>query len=126
MIPCRAGPSAAQSYSGMRKLLIKIVLLLAVAVAAPGLTSAAPKGWEAVRVERSDTKSVVKDAEIEIKAAPGVIVVKSDHHVQIKIFTILGRLVNSETLAPGSMQFTVPAHGVYIVKVGGLTCKVAV
>lgn len=84
------------------------------------------RGWEPVRVERSDTKVVVHDEEVEIKTAPGLIQITANHPVQIKIFTILGRLVSSETIPQGSMQFLVPAHGVYIVKVGEITCKVAV
>ena len=71
-------------------------------------------------------QSVMKDAELEIKAAPGVILVRNTHQVQIKVFTILGRMVSSETLPPGTSRLQLPTHGVYIVKVGDLTCKVAV
>ena len=69
---------------------------------------------------------MVRETDIEIKAASGLIIVNANHPVQIKIFTILGRLVNSETLPAGRSQLQLPAHGVYIVKVGDLTCKVAV
>lgn len=85
-----------------------------------------PKGWEAVRYERTDAKQVVKEADIEIKSATGTIIVSTNHTIQIKVFTILGRLVNNETLPVGTSQFQLPAHGVYIVKIGDLTCKVAV
>ena len=85
----------------------------------------AAKGWETVRTERTDAKSIHRDSEVEIKAARGVLVVSSGHAVQIKIFTILGSLIANDTLQPGTYQFAVPAHGVYIVKVGDMTCKVA-
>lgn len=88
--------------------------------------SAAMRGWEPVKSERTDAKSIAKEAELEVKAAPSTIIVTTNHQVQIKIFTILGRLVNSETLAPGTSQLSLPAHGVYLVKVGSLTCKVAI
>lgn len=84
------------------------------------------RGWETVKSERSDVKLVMRDNDIEIKSASGVIQVHTRTPVQIKIFTILGRLVSSETLPQGTMQFVVPAHGVYIVKAGDITCKVAV
>ncbi|MCM1370199.1 MAG: T9SS type A sorting domain-containing protein [Candidatus Amulumruptor caecigallinarius] len=84
------------------------------------------KGWETVKIERQDARQVVKESEIEIKSAPGVIIVTSNHPVQIKIFTILGRTVNTATLPAGKSQLQLPTHGVYIVKVGDLTCKVAV
>lgn len=88
--------------------------------------SAAPKGWEPIKQERADAKQVLRDTELEIKAASGVIIVNTNHPVQIKVFTILGRLVSSETVGAGRSQLQLPAHGVYIVKVGDLTCKVAV
>ena len=46
--------------------------------------------------------------------------------IQIKIYTILGRLVSQDTVGPGTFQFQVSTHGVYIVKIGQLTCKVAI
>lgn len=101
------------------------VALALMALAAPIQTYAASK-WEVVKSERADAKAVVREAEIEIKSANGVIIVNTNHSVQIKIFTILGRLVSNETIPAGKMQLQLPAHGVYIVKVGDLTCKVAV
>lgn len=101
-----------------------LILLLAIALAAP--TATASNKWEALKTERTDAKTVVKETELEIKTASSTIIVTSNHSVQIKIFTILGRLVNSETLPPGTSQLSLPAHGVYLVKIGNLTCKVAI
>lgn len=109
----------------MRNLRVITSLILALASLLAALEVMA-RGWEPLKAERTDVKLVVREAEVEIKSAPGVIVVTTSHQVPIKIFTILGRLVSSETLPQGSMQFLVPAHGVYIVKAGDLTCKVAV
>lgn len=100
-----------------------LLLLATIAAAAP---QAEAKGWEQVKTERTDAKTVMRETEIEIKAASGVLLVATNHQVQIKVFTILGRLVSSETIPAGKSQLTLPAHGVYIVKVGDLTCKVAV
>lgn len=109
-----------------KKYLASALLLIAAASPLIASRAPAPKGWEPVKTERADAKYVVRESELEIKAATGVIIVSSNHPVQIKIFTILGRLVNSETLPAGRSQLQLPAHGVYIVKVGDLTCKVAV
>lgn len=103
-----------------------IALLMALAALMPVPAAAASKGWEVVKEERSDAKSVVRDTELEIKSASGLIIINTNHAVQVKVFTILGRLVSSETVAAGRSQLQLPAHGVYIVKVGDLTCKVAV
>lgn len=98
-----------------------MALLLAMAVP----SHAAPKGWESPKTERSDARTVARYSELEIKAARGTIIITTSHTLPIKIFTILGQLVNSETLSPGTSQYSVPAHGVYIIKAGDLTCKVA-
>lgn len=102
------------------------VIVGVAALGTPVTAYSAPKGWEPVKQEYATAKTIVKETEFEIKVSPGVIVVNANHPVQIKIFTILGREVNSETLPAGSSRFTLPAHGVYIVKIGDVTCKVAV
>lgn len=91
-----------------------------------GLQTGAAMKWEPVKTERSDTKSVIKETELEIKTASSTIIVTSNHTVRIQIFTILGRLVSSETIPAGTSQLVLPTHGVYLVKVGALTVKVAV
>lgn len=91
-----------------------------------GAASAKPKGWEQVKTEYSDLKPVVKEPEIEIFTSPSLVIVNTSKPVKIQIFSILGRLVSSETLPAGSSQLTISAHGVYIVKVGELTCKIAI
>lgn len=111
-------------FKRLRTYLTFTLLLLAAMSAVP--LSAATKGWEIIKEERIDAKSVVRETELEIKSASGIIIINTNHPVQIKVFTILGRLVSSETVQAGKSQLQLPAHGVYIVKVGDLTCKVAV
>lgn len=101
------------------------LLLSLLAVVAP-LPAAAAHGWEQVKTERPDAKPVVKEADFEIKTASGMVLVNSTRPMQIKIFTILGRIVSHETVPAGRSQLELPAHGVYIIKIGDLTCKVAV
>ena len=84
------------------------------------------KGWEAVKGDKIVGQHVISEQELEIKVGGGIIYVSSTKHVNIKIFTILGSRIADDTLAPGTYQFAVPAHGVYIVKAGDMTCKVAV
>ncbi len=109
----------------MKKNLLKSCLIAALLAVTSAGASAASKGWEPVKSEYHDAKSVAKEDEVEIKTASSLIIVTASHPVHIKVFTILGRLVSEETLQPGTSQLTVGAHGVYIVKVGEITCKVA-
>lgn len=99
------------------------VAVVSVAVFCP-LASYA-KGWEAVRTDVSGLNAVARDNDVEVKVAPGHLVISSPQAVQIKVFTILGQLVSNETLPAGVNRLSL-SHGVYIVKVGDLTCKIAV
>ena len=93
------------------------------AILCPALCEA--KGWEAVRADVSGLNSVAHDNDVEIRVSPGHVVVVASQSVQIKVFTILGQVVSSETLPAGTSRLPL-SHGVYIVKVGDLTCKIAV
>lgn len=86
----------------------------------------AVKGWEIVKMDLRGTKQVLKDSEIEIRTAPAMIIVTSSQPVRIKVFTILGRLISDETLQPGTSRLNMESSGVYILKAGELTCKVAI
>ena len=110
----------------MRKLRNIIgLLIISIAFAMPVPSYCAAKNWEALKSERADSKQIVKEAEIEIRTAKGAIIVTTSRPVQIKVFTILGQLVSNETLPAGTSQLTLGTHGIFIVKTGGLTCKVA-
>ena len=101
-------------------------LLIAVVALVASPVSAYAKGWEQLKVEKSESRHVASDAELQIRAAGGVIYLTTYKPVNIKIFTILGSQIANDNLSAGSYQFAVPAHGVYIIKAGDLTCKVAV
>lgn len=99
------------------------ILALSLAAAAP---TAAAKGWESLKTPRPDAVTVVSENEIEIKTVRGAILITVTQPTQIKVFTILGQLVSNHTLQPGTSMLPLQAHGIYIIKTGDLTCKVAV
>lgn len=105
--------------------------IISLAIAAAMLGSCFPlasfaKGWETARQEKVQTQHIVSDSETEIKTGGGLIFITTTKSLNVKIFTILGSRIADDTLQPGTYQFTVPTHGVYIIKAGELTCKVAV
>ena len=106
----------------LRRILLTATLLLW--LAAP--STAYAKGWESIKPEKTQGSHVVSDSELEILAGGGIIYVNTSRNVNIQIFTILGSRIAEDTLAPGTYRFAVPTHGVYIIKAGELTCKVAV
>lgn len=107
-----------------RSVLAGIVLLGMALLSVPG--SAYAKGWEPLKADTEKARRVASDTEIEIRTDRGMIYISTNRNLNIKIFTILGSQIANDNLAPGSYQFAVPAHGVYIIKAGDLTCKVAV
>lgn len=109
--------------SGRLLRMLSVAALVVSAAVVPLSANAAPGKWEQVKSERSDTRTVAKDSDSEIKAARGIVVVNTNRQVQVKIYTILGQLVNKETLPPGISQIQIQPHGVYIIKIGDLTCK---
>lgn len=110
---------------------MKRIILISAIIAAAFLgygvpVTAAVKGWEIVKMDLRGTKQVLKDSDIEIRTAPAMIIVTSSQPVKIKVFTILGRLISDETLQPGTSRLNMDSSGVYILKAGELTCKVAI
>lgn len=86
----------------------------------------AENNWQTIRPEKvSDAKVIASNEEIEVKAQNGAIIVSTTRPTQIKVYTILGQLVSQENLPSGVSRLNINTHGVYIVKVEGLTCKVA-
>lgn len=84
------------------------------------------KGWEPVKTEVTEYRRVASDGEIDIRTEPGHILITTTKNINIKIFTILGSQIANDNLSAGTYRLGIPAHGVYIVKAGELTCKVAV
>lgn len=107
----------------MRRRLLAILCAVALSVALTPPCDA--RRWESVRSDDTSLSIVAHTRDVEVKVAPGMVVVSSSQQIHIKIFTILGQLVSDDTLPAGSNRLSL-SHGVYIVKVGDLTCKIAV
>ncbi len=118
-------PLSLPTFFRTRMRMIACAAVITMATLLPFAAESAPGKWEQVKTERSDTRTIAKDSDSEIKAARGVVVITSSKSVQVKIYTILGRLVSRETLPAGTSQISIQPHGVYIIKIGDLTCKAA-
>lgn len=62
---------------------------------------------------------------VEITGSNGVITIKTSKRIQVRIFTILGQTVSVATLNAGTSELKVGSRGIFIVKIGNLTQKVA-
>lgn len=109
------------------KKLWSYILTLTVCVLALPQGVEARKSWESLRQERiSEGRVVTRTPEVEVCTLPGTIMISTTKPVQVKVFSILGQLVSSETIPAGLSQLNLGTHGLFIVKVGNdITCKVA-
>lgn len=100
---------------------------LAVVVSAPSLYAQSSNlKWEAVKAMTNNMKHIAKENDIEVFSAPSLVFINVNRNVKVQIFTILGKLVSSQNLEPGSYEFKLETHGVYIIKTPETTCKVAI
>ncbi len=111
-----------------KKMIHKILLVTALTIGGDAICAyAATRSWEPIRTEQiPDSKLVARDTDLEVRTTRGCIFVTTNHTVTIKVYSILGQLVTSDTLQPGTHRLNMSAHGVYIVKIGDITCKIAV
>ena len=63
---------------------------------------------------------------VEIFQRSGAITIRTQRTIQVKVFTILGQLVSQATLQPGTSELRLSSRGIYMVKFGNITQKVAV
>ena len=74
---------------------------------------------------RSITKPSLNEG-IEIFVFDGVVCVRTPHRIQVRVFTILGQLVSQSYLNPGQSELKIASRGIYIIKIGNITQKVAI
>lgn len=109
----------------MRRILVGIIMLISALCSIDGAT---PTKWqeftgklsqEALLSERTQTD------DIDIYSSNGNVIIKLKEKSQVKVFTILGQLVNSAELAPGVWELKINSRGIYIIKIGNHTQKIA-
>ena len=79
-----------------------------------------PIKWEEAsrpRDNQARTQSVVKD---------GWVYVTASKIVTIRIFSILGQPIITETMQPGTYRLHLASRGIYILKVGAVTRRITI
>lgn len=97
--------------------------LLLTAVSA--MAEAAPS-WEKIASSSSEIIENVNSERIDVRVADRNIILSISSAAQVKVFTILGQLVAQQTLEPGVWKMSIPARGIYILKVGSVTRRVTI
>ena len=103
-----------------------VILMLLVAMATANFATAKVQ-WQSTNAEvqgKSLTDPKNTDG-VEIFQRSGTITIRTQKTVQVRVFTILGQLVSQATLPPGTSVLRLNTRGIYMVKVGNVTQKVA-
>jgi len=108
----------------MRHTLITLVLLLASALAL-----AAPPRWEGVSghvpgIETVATGQSIDTEQVDVIVRDGYIYLACRRETPVKVFTILGQLISSQTLPAGIHRLRMSAKGIYILKTDNATRRV--
>lgn len=91
---------------------------------AASVTTSAKVQWRETSGEVQGKSLIAADG-VEIFQRSGTIIIRTQRSVQVKVFTILGQLVSQATLQPGTSELKLNSRGIYLVKVGSITQKVA-
>lgn len=108
----------------MRRFLVILALMMAMASTT---VATAKVQWRETSTEvqgKSLTDPRTTDG-VEIFQRNGTIIIRTQRVVQVKVFTILGQLVSQATLQPGTSELRLNTRGIYLVKIGNITQKVA-
>ena len=103
-----------------------MILTLMMAMASTTVATAKVQ-WRETTTEvqgKSLTDPKVTDG-VEIFQRNGTIIIRTQRPVLVRVFTILGQLVSQATLPAGTSELKLNTRGIYMVKVGSITQKVA-
>lgn len=106
--------------------LLRLLIFFAVVAAMPAATpvsAAKAPVWELVRLDDTVTDADERET-IETTTRDGVLYITVTHPVKVEIYSILGQLITSRQLKPGTVRLTLNQRGVYILKAGSVTRRI--
>ena len=63
---------------------------------------------------------------IEIHGSNGTITIVTPKKITVRVYTILGQMVSQATLQAGTSELRLGSRGIYLVRIGNITQKVAI
>lgn len=105
-------------------------LLLILVTITAGLLPAFPqppdKEWQEAKTINANFKAVSSQPDIDVFSAPNIIMLKVNRSTDVRVFTILGKLLSNQHLEPGIFQLHLESHGIYLIKTDQSSCKIAI
>lgn len=93
-------------------------LLPATAAATPAENSPKEQAAASVSLEDADR--------FDLSVHDGYVFITTSKPLNVKIFSILGQLISSTRVSPGTTRLKLPARGIYILKAGDITRRITV
>ena len=109
----------------MRRLLVILALVFTLGLGNPAL---AEIQWhETNREVQGKTWNDPNTSDgIKIYGRNGTITIVTPKRITVRVYTILGQMVSQATLQPGTSELRLGSRGIYLVRIGNLTQKVAI
>ena len=64
--------------------------------------------------------------DVKIYGSNGTITIVTTKRIVVRVYTILGQVVSQATLQPGTSELRLGTRGIYLVRIGNITQKVAI
>ena len=109
----------------MRRLLVILTLVLALGLENVAL---AEVQWRETNREvqgKSWNDPRTSDG-VQIYGSNGTITIVTPKRITVRVYTILGQMVSQATLQPGISELRLNSRGIFLVRIGSLTQKVAI
>ena len=109
----------------MRRLLV--ILTFAISLGLGNVALAEVQWRETNREVQGKTWNDPRTSDgIEIYGRNGTITIVTPKRITVRVYTILGQMVSQATLQPGTSELRLNSRGIYLVRIGNLTQKVAI
>lgn len=105
------------------RLLLVPVFALAFLLPAP---VAATPAENSPREQAAASVSLEDADRIDLSVHDGYVFITTSKPLNVKIFSILGQLISSTRVSPGTTRLKLPARGIYILKAGDITRRITV
>lgn len=104
-----------------------LMAALCVALAFPvALAQNHQKEWHEAKTINGNFKAISSQPDIDVFSSPNIIMIKVNRETEVRLFTILGKLIIAQKLSPGIFEYHIDTHGIFIIKTDDSSCKIAV